>query len=482
MPMAPDPAPPAKSTWRAQPRVAWARRTMAVPLGLELVMANALAALGFAALILAATRLGAAEGWALAVFAVFFGLAITAMIRRGQAEARERARTTGELGKQNEIITLLLNGGNDSQGGWLWETAADGKLSYASENLAHLAGWSHAGIVGHDLAVLLPAGEEPAGWHDLQTALLRRKPIEAIEVNLPFPAADSWWRFIARPRLGQDTSFLGYQGAALDVTAARREHQKLAEAKAAAERQSASKSQFLAVMSHELRTPLNAIIGFAELLSGPGAAQAGEEQRAEHLRIILDSSKHLQTLINDVLDISRIEKGTMTIVEQDADAAELVEVSAKMCRSAAERADATVVANVSDGVALRCDITRLTQILTNLITNALKFSPAGGCVNVGFERQAGGGLAIYVRDAGLGIAREHLERIFEPYVQVDQGASRRFGGVGLGLAIARRIALLHGGNVTIESEPGVGTTARLVLPPSRVSWPADRAAPDSRAA
>jgi signal transduction histidine kinase len=227
---------------------------------------------------------------------------------------------------------------------------------------------------------------------------------------------------------------------------------------------------------------LNAIVGFAELLGSPQSESLGDDSRAEHLRTILDSSRHLQSLISDILDASRIEKGTMTLAEQETDAAELVEVAVKMCRDAAERTDATVIARIVDGVELRCDITRVKQVLINLITNALKFSPAGGYVNVGFERLKSDGLAIYVRDSGVGIAKADQERIFEPYVQADEGTARRFGGAGLGLAIARRIAMLHGGNVTIESEPGVGTTARLVLPPERIGWPEPETAAASRAA
>ena len=104
----------------------------------------------------------------------------------------------------------------------------------------------------------------------------------------------------------------------------------------------------------------------------------------------------------------------------------------------------------------------------NLITNAVKFSPSGGFVNVGFENTEAGGLAIAVRDGGVGIRKDDLERIFEPFMQADVGTSRRFGGIGLGLSIARKIALLHGGNVMIESEYGTGTTARLILPASRI--------------
>jgi signal transduction histidine kinase len=169
----------------------------------------------------------------------------------------------------------------------------------------------------------------------------------------------------------------------------------------------------------------------------------------------------------------------MRLVEQEADAGELTEVAVKMCRDAAEKADVTIVARIVDGVELAGDITRIKQVLINLITNAVKFSAPGGVVNVVFEATAGGGLSIAVRDGGIGIRKDDLQRIFEPFVQADSGTSRRFGGIGLGLAIARKIAMLHGGNVTLESELGVGTTARLVLPAARIAWPAAQPAVDA---
>jgi signal transduction histidine kinase len=200
-----------------------------------------------------------------------------------------------------------------------------------------------------------------------------------------------------------------------------------------------------------------------------------QDARADHVQTILESSRHLQALINDVLDATRMERGVIKLAEQEADAAELVEIAVKMCRTAAERSDATIVAHVVEGVELRCDVVRLKQVLINLVTNAVKFSSAGSFIRIDFERTETGGLAFAVKDTGIGIRRDDIERMFEPFVQSDEGMGRRFGGIGLGLAIARKIALLHGGTVTLDSDLGIGTTARLVLPAWRVSWPKDAA-------
>lgn len=245
-----------------------------------------------------------------------------------------------------------------------------------------------------------------------------------------------------------------------------------------AEPDNARPPEFLAVMSQELRTPLNAIVGFAELLTSPQSENLSEDDRIAHLRTIVESGRHLQSLINDVLDATRIEKGTLRLVEQEADAAELVEIAVKMCRDSAEKADVNIIARLTDGIEIRGDATRLRQVLINLIANAVKFSAAGSEVHIDLARRSGGGLAIQVRDSGIGIEPQDLARIFEPFVQAEGGVSRRFGGIGLGLTISRRLALLHGGDIEMESRPGTGTTATFVLPAERIRYSAAFNAPE----
>lgn len=434
------------------------------------------------ALALSLLQLGGHAGAVLGIFTLLYGLAAAAMVLRSHGAALQRAEIQREMNKQNEIISLLLDDYSGNGHDWLWETGSDGRIVYASRGLAAGLAVAPKALIGRSFDDIVSPARDSPGWQEFRTALLRRKPVESMIVSLPFSSGETWWRMTAKPGFGVNGQFRGYRGVAHDVTGEHQTNRKLVEEKEAAERSSASKSEFLAVMSHELRTPLNAIVGFAELLGGPTASSLPEESRAEHLRTILESSRHLQALINDILDATRIEKGTMQLAEQETDAAELVEIAVKMCREAAEGNDTTIIARVMEDVELRCDMTRIKQVLINLITNALKFSPKGGYVNIAFERQPDGGLAIAVRDDGMGIASENLARVFDPFVQVDGGTARRFGGVGLGLPIARSIAMLHGGDVTLESEPGRGTTARLVLPARRVVWPAARASSKTCAA
>ena len=157
--------------------------------------------------------------------------------------------------------------------------------------------------------------------------------------------------------------------------------------------------------------------------------------------------------------------------EQDNDVAELVEASIRQNREKAEKAELTIIGKLDENISLKADVSRLNQIISSLLNNAIKFSPKGGIIHVEMLRGQEGQFILSIRDAGIGIAAADVERIFENFNQADSGHSRRFGGVGLGLSIARRIARLHGGDVKLESTAGAGTTALLVMPADRVRWP-----------
>jgi signal transduction histidine kinase len=421
---------------------------------------------------LTALKLGGTIGPTAMVLSIFYGLAVAGIVLSDHRRNLRLLQANREQRRQKDIIALLLNDFEQGTADWLWEAGPDFRLTYASPRLAQLLGIAEADLAGLPLTSLGRSGPEAArGWPDFLKELAAHEPVLGRDLDLVAAARRVHCRVTARPLFAADGAFLGYRGVGRDVTTEQQALAELLRAKNDAEQANAAKSHFLAVMSHELKTPLNAIVGFTELLASPQADFLGEEARADHLRTILESSRHLQSLINDILDATRIEKGTMVLAEQEADAAELVEVAVKMCRDLAERADATIVARIIEGVEVRGDITRLKQILINLITNAVKFSTSGGFVYVGFERH-GDGLAFTIRDSGVGIKPADIERVFQPFVQAEEGTARRFGGVGLGLSIARKLARLHGGDVTLDSDIGAGTTARLMLPAARVTWAA----------
>jgi signal transduction histidine kinase len=235
------------------------------------------------------------------------------------------------------------------------------------------------------------------------------------------------------------------------------------ELRAEAEGANKAKADFLAVMSHELRTPLNAIGGYAEIMSLGARGPVTETQQGDLERIQVNQ-RHLLGLINSILNFTRLEAGQVQITLERVELAELLHglealVGPQMRAKPLELA----IADCGAG-AVRADEEKLRQILLNLLTNALKFTPAGGSVDVGCE-QADGEVRIHVRDTGRGIPPAELESVFEPFVQVDRHVTpHNDQGVGLGLAISRELARRMGGNLSAQSEVGAGSTFTLTLP------------------
>jgi signal transduction histidine kinase len=238
-----------------------------------------------------------------------------------------------------------------------------------------------------------------------------------------------------------------------------------------AENASEAKSRFLANMSHELRTPLNAIIGFSEMMRTEALGPVGSPRYRAYADDINRSGMHLLGLINDLLDLSKIEAGKMELVEDMVDVPRLVEDCLLLVRDVARRGKVELVAEVPSGLPLLyADERKLKQVLLNLLSNAVKFTPEGGKVAVAAEASGGRGLALAIADTGIGIAPEHLAVVLEPFGQVRQAQDdlAEPHGTGLGLPLSRALAELHGGRLEIESAPGRGTTIRLCLPPERV--------------
>ena len=422
-------------------------------------------------LAVSSTALGATIGIVFAAFTIIFGVVLASMILNFHRSQLQKAIDTQELRQQNEIIGLLLNDFEEGTSDWLWECDASGLLTYASPKLGEIVGKSLPELRNMTLLQATNASNLQTGWRLLQDKMESRQPVVACELEVVSAGKTTHWSISARPLFDNEGGFKGYRGVGRDISEEWEVDRKLIEAKDMAEAASAAKSTFLAVMSHELRTPLNSIVGFSEILASSGEASLQSDIRRDYAQTILESSRHLQTLITDILDATRIENNSISLVEQDIDAAELLEIAVKMCRDQAERADVTLVAKLVDGIEITADLTRAKQIILNLLVNAIKFSSAGSTVDIEFLRLKNDGLAISIRDTGVGIKPKDLARIFEPFVQAEESISRRFSGIGLGLSIARKIARLHGGDVILESRFGEGTTARFELPSFRVIWP-----------
>jgi signal transduction histidine kinase len=230
---------------------------------------------------------------------------------------------------------------------------------------------------------------------------------------------------------------------------------------------SKAKSEFLASMSHELRTPLNAVIGFSDAMMmeifGPMT-----ERYKSYASDIRSSGAHLLALINDVLDLSRLDAGHAELREEVFGLDELVTESLRMIESQAEKADIALSTIISDGLpALKADKRRIKQVLVNLLSNAVKFTPAGGRVQISAQ-PTGAGLALSVADSGIGIAPEDIPKALEVFGQVDSSLARKYEGTGLGLPLSKQLMELHGGSLNLESQVNVGTTVTVTLPRARL--------------
>ena len=266
-----------------------------------------------------------------------------------------------------------------------------------------------------------------------------------------------------------------------ELSARKRAEEALQQAKEALEAKSREleaasrhKSEFLANMSHELRTPLNAIIGFSEVLADGMFGEINEKQ-AEYLRDILDSGRHLLSLINDILDLSKIEAGRMELEPTDFDLPGAIENALVLVRERASRQGITLQRTIDDRLGtIRADERKVKQVLLNLLSNALKFTPEGGRIDI----QAGvhKDLAeISVADTGVGIAPQDQEAVFEEFRQVGT-ATKNVEGTGLGLTLSRKFIELHGGRIWVKSQVGVGSTFTFTLPLTTAPADSNRAA------
>jgi len=230
-----------------------------------------------------------------------------------------------------------------------------------------------------------------------------------------------------------------------------------------AEEANQSKSEFLANMSHELRTPLNAINGFSDIMKKELFGPLGDPRYAEYVNDILFSGQHLLSLINDILDMSKIEAGKMTLNTEAMQMNDMVSQVIRIIRGRAEENRLKLLYDENMVPEVEADPRAVKQILLNLATNAIKFTPEGGVVTISVEPKSAG-LIIRVSDTGIGISKEDIERLAQPFEQIDSQHSRQHEGTGLGLALSKSLVELHGGNFTIESVVGQGTTVIFTLP------------------
>ena len=236
-----------------------------------------------------------------------------------------------------------------------------------------------------------------------------------------------------------------------------------------AEAANRAKTRFLANMSHELRTPLNAIIGFAEVIHNQFKGPVGNPQYIDFARAIHESGRHLVGIINDILDLSKVEAGKVQLEEEPTTIVALVDQVAVLMHHSIGHAGLTLDVAIEPGLPeVLVDVRKFDQVLLNLVSNAVKFTPTGGRIRIEGRRSADGGIAVRVTDSGIGIAADELADVLKPFVQSRDAERRRVQGTGLGLPLADQLVKLHGGTMSLASTRGEGTTVTIQLPAFRV--------------
>ena len=324
-------------------------------------------------------------------------------------------------------------------------------------------------LLDSESRILLSNSQVIAFFPDLVEHFAAGMPLPArLEAALATPTGeirlfDSRWLRLSRSA----TNDGGFAIIASDITLLKERETVLREAKEQAESASRSKSEFLANMSHELRTPLNAVLGFSEIIRdaimGPVDARY-----QEYANDIYTAGRHLLSLINDVLDLSKIEVGRLELQEEDVDIADVVATCNRIIEGRAKEAELDLAVNIASELPLvRADARRLKQIVLNLLSNAVKFTPAGGRITVTAGTLHSGEPIIAVSDTGIGMRSEDVALALEPFRQIDGALNRRYEGTGLGLPLVQRLVQLHGGSLSIKTAPGAGTTITLRLPAER---------------
>ena len=369
------------------------------------------------------------------------------------AKADDRAR------HRDGLLDLALAGGDGLQPGWHWQTDAGGHIAHVSDTLAAGLGHHADSLIGLPFANVFAASDTGQGWNRLVLAVLERRPV-TVDVELTLHGQKDWWRIATQPLAMDDGTAAGVHGVGRDVTAERNAMLGVTNELSVMRQTSRRKSRFLAAVADELRGPLSTVIGFARhLLISSGEAGDGDQAR-RHLESMLASSQQLHAVTTVITDATRLERRQMKLVEQEADAAEIAEVAVKMCRDVSEAADVTLVASLIDGIELRCDVTRLKQALMTLVTACIAWTPAGRAVHVEIDKAGDGGLVVAVSSEAATLLLANPAELLEPY-----GCQLP---AGLGLPVARQIAQLHAGDVTVEGAAGSGITFRLQLPANRV--------------
>ncbi|MFM9957901.1 MAG: CHASE domain-containing protein [Phycisphaerales bacterium] len=318
-------------------------------------------------------------------------------------------------------------------------------------------------------AIDLNGADFPGELHPISHTLRTGAPVRDFVMGIETPEGERRWISVSTEAVrGADGAVNSAVASFSDVTAARLDRERLHSALEQARAATQAKSEFLANMSHEIRTPMTAIMGYTDLLYEDGDLARAPSSRVEYINTIRRNGEHLLSIINDILDIAKIEAGKMTVESIPVSPIQIIEdvVSLMSVRAQGKNISLEVCYETSVPETITSDPTRLKQVLINLVGNAIKFTELGAVtLRIGLDRFNARGPAIRfdIEDTGLGMNPEQLSRLFGAFEQADTSTTRKFGGTGLGLRISKRLAEMMGGDIEVRSEPGKGSTFTVVI-------------------
>ena len=343
-------------------------------------------------------------------------------------------------------------------------TDKTGRIVGVNQSACDLLGYEEEAFVGQTIEMIMAADSKHTINRLVQQKIIKNIDFDFKDIGgnrIPVSLSSS-------VLMGKEQMLSGMVIIARDISEKKRAELELQQAKRHAEEASRAKSAFLANMSHELRTPLNHIIGFSELLVDEKCGTLNEMQ-ADYLGDVLGSSRHLLSLINDILDLSKIEAGKLTLNPVELEIKHLLKDSLSMVQEKIFKRGITLDLKIDQlPETFMADERKLKQIIYNLLSNAVKFTPDKGRITITGMVNGNQDIQISVRDTGIGIDGEHLALIFKPFEQVEDSASRHFQGTGLGLSLTKSLVELHGGRIWVESEgPGKGAVFSFILPDNK---------------
>jgi PAS domain S-box-containing protein len=370
-----------------------------------------------------------------------------------------------ERKKYEEVLRVTQFSIDRASDGVFW-TDAEGNILYVNDAACRRHGYERATLLGMK-AYALRTDCDATKWAAHWQALKESRSMTTETVHLMRNGGS----FVAEIT----ENYLPYKGKEFncafvrDITERKEAERNLLTAKEQAEIASRSKSEFLANMSHELRTPLNAIIGFSTILRDEMYGALGSEKYKEYAADIYESGNHLLSMINDILDLSKIESGKFELREDVFDFNKVIKGSIRIISERARSANLELVTHVGENLPhVLGDERSLKQVLLNLLSNAVKFTPERGQVTLEASTTPEATLVIRVKDTGIGMRPEDIPKAMAPFMQVDSSLARQYQGTGLGLPLTKTLVELHGGAFRLESAPGKGTTATITLPRERL--------------